>query len=198
MDVSVEILRCQCVSLLPPWQICANISLRTRSSKVTYPKLNVCHVLQQTLCQPTKFVLAQLVAQFGCNLSAKKIRYFLWGGSAFEFVALYFEMLVLKTEDHLASSLGPEQTVLHAYCHWILILKFQTELTVIKSLNSDLHNSILYLSENFTSKTYFNCNIWDSECANSTSMWMNNELCGASLYIYIYPPKCFMVSSSGG
>jgi hypothetical protein len=35
-------------------------------------------------------------------------------GSTFQFIALCFEMLALKTEDHLAPHLGPDQTVLHA------------------------------------------------------------------------------------
>jgi hypothetical protein len=56
-----------------------------------------------------------LLLQFECRPSVERATYFL-KNSVVLFVALFTEMLALKTEDHLASPLGREKTCA-ARCH---------------------------------------------------------------------------------
>jgi hypothetical protein len=139
-DVSVKNLRGEGASSSPPWQLCRVISFRTRSSKATHSKLNVLHELEATLYVPAnqigvKAIMTYLL-QFECSLSVERVL----KNNAVLFVALFSEMLALKTEHHLASPLGPRQTYAARCPRNYAKIKFGT-----KVANSTKVNSVLVL-----------------------------------------------------
>lgn len=151
---SMDISRYQGASLLPPWRLCTAISFRTRSSKATLPKFNVLHVLKiNSNCKTIKFVLRQL---------CRSCPVWMW-------------RLFPKSEYYLAPPLEPGLTL--NFC--IEVQDWTGGLQIIRG--SDVHNSMLYLSENVINRFHLDCKIWNYEAANSARM--NNELCCASLHI---------------
>jgi hypothetical protein len=99
---------------LSPRQVRTITSLRTRSSKATRPQAE-CFASVETDVMPAKEICISAIMTWFPSLNViyqlKKLR-ILWKRARFLFVALCFKMLrvALKSDDHLASPPGPEQT----------------------------------------------------------------------------------------